>query len=481
MDFNPSLVGYILSSIEGLSPEGRFLLLCLLYEYSIENKAIDISVKQLTSKYGVTRTVCSEVSKFLSLPKNKLGQIRRSKVRCCEFDSVSLSKFSSDFDNGQYGNVHHFTVVDLLTKKSTVDGVKNECDLSVSNLLLLIILLIHSDSSGSVERLSKAKIRKMMGGISDDCLNSQLKKLSEKGCLFISCSGGSGRKLFGKVSNNYILNCASIKPKEYSLNEAESVRFFSDQFSLILEKLEAVVRKLHFVRCTKGWKKNAERNDLFILFGSDLDASMRIMNLILNKCECIISVLLTECWSEINDDFIFTNYDLLNHSRIKPLMLGSSLFSLSVTRDEFSFDKSNLTSKEISDRKREQREKVEGFRLKEIVTLNSLKQWGDSHGIDNKSLDSQAHLLIDFLVSQSLCMAKDIKNLIVNCLGYADKPDWINVIFNHAKVNGTVGDNCHMTIALALCEQVVFCEVISRRLAHNDVENVVKNKIYVSI
>lgn len=244
MEFNGELVRYVLCHADGLSPEGRFLLLCLVHECSVENREIDISVERLVSKYGVTRTVCSEVSKYLSSPIYKLAQVRRSKKRFCEFDGVSLSKFSSDFDDGKGYSRHSRTVVDLLMKKSK----GNECDLTTSNLLLLIILLIHSDCSGVVEGISKAKIRKMMGNISIDRLNSQLNKLTEKGHILVSGAGGSGRKLFGKVPKRYLLNIGHLKGMKLQADIGLEVHTQSALFTL-----ENAVRKIQKIRLFNGY------------------------------------------------------------------------------------------------------------------------------------------------------------------------------------------------------------------------------------
>ena len=473
MEFDYRFVGYILSDIEELSPEGRFLLLCLLYEYSVESKEIDISVEQLVSKYGVTRTVCSEVSKFLSLPKNKLAQIRRTKVRYCEFDSVSLSKLSSDFDNGQYGNVHRFTIVDLLTKKSKLGCAKNECDLSVSNLLLLIILLIHSDSSGSVERLSKAKIRKMMGGISSDRLKSQLKKLSEMEYVFISQSGGTGRKLFGKTPNNYLLNLGEIKTEKYHPDKKEKASSASLFAPSVLEQLEIFIRDIQYVRHIDGKTKDKDLNALFALFGDDVNASMGITNLIINKCESIISVLLSECWDEV-DSLDLKKCNFLKRERMELLLTRSSLFSMSFNREYFIFDDSTFTGKKGIEEKKKAEDK---FKAEVIVTPESFKQWLDNQD-DDISFESQTHRLVVFLIQQSLYIAIKMKCLFVHHFTKFEKPDSINVIFNRTRMNGTVGDSYHVTVTLLVKNQFKVYLIDSQKLVANDIRHVISVKSY---
>ena len=53
----------------------------------------------------------------------------------------------------------------------------------------------------------------MMGGISADRLKSQLKTLNKVKYILVDSRGGTGRKLFGKVSNNYILNIGQLQGK----------------------------------------------------------------------------------------------------------------------------------------------------------------------------------------------------------------------------------------------------------------------------
>ncbi|MDD9176302.1 MULTISPECIES: hypothetical protein [Aliivibrio] len=393
MDFNCNLIGYILAETEGLSPEGRFLLLCLLYEYSMESKEIDISVEQLVSKYGVTRTVCSEVSKFLSLPKNKLAKIRRSKVRCCEFDSVSLSKFSSDFDNGQYGNVHRFTVVDLLTRKSTVDGVKNECDLSVSNLLLLIILLIHSDSSGSVEGVSKTKIRKMMGGISADRLKSQLKTLNKVKYILVDSRGGTGRKLFGKVSNNYVLNIGKLQGKGEIVEkeieiESNSVLYDVKLMTRDMQQVIPFIKKL----------KDGERKSLLHLFGDDADRYMDITRILINKCECLISIILKQYWGEL-DDLTVADCQFLDDPRMKAFLTARSLFSMKYIYDV---------------RKPKDKEEKTRYLEEVLVTNDSFNKFCFGGAEIKDDLIIEAHYLIEFLLTHSIAIAVKVKHLLIS-------------------------------------------------------------------
>ena len=411
MDFNPSLVRCVLSNVEGLSPEGRFLLLCLLYEYSVESKEIEITVEQLVSQYGVTRTVCSEVSNFLSLPKNKLAQIRRSKVRYCEFDSVSLSKLSSDFDNGQYDNVHRFTVVDLLTKKSTVNGVKNECDLSVSNLLLLIILLIHSDSSGSVEGVSKAKIRKMMGGISADRLKSQLKTLNKVKYILVDSRGGTGRKLFGKVSNNYILNIGQLQGKGEIVEEEIEIESNS-----MLYDINLMTRDMQQVIPFIKKLKDGERKSLLHLFGDDADRYMDITRLLINKCECIISIILKQYWNEF-DDLTVADCQFLDDPRMKIFLTARSLFSMKYIYDV-----------------RKPKDKEEKIRYLEevLVTSDSFNKFCLG-GEVNDELVIEAHYLIELLLAHSIEIAVKVKNLLISHLKYEN-----NEIKNIAIGFGTI-------------------------------------------
>jgi hypothetical protein len=414
MDFNPSLVRCVLSNVEGLSPEWRFLLLCLLYEYSVESKEIEITVEQLVSQYGVTRTVCSEVSNFLSLPKNKLAQIRRSKVRYCEFDSVSLSKLSSDFDNGQYDNVHRFTVVDLLTKKSTVDGVKNECDLSVSNLLLLIILLIHSDSSGSVEGVSKAKIRKMMGGISSDRLKSQLKTLNKVKYILVDSRGGTGRKLFGKVSNNYLLSIGELQGYSKSIEDEETIQSLS-----VLLGVKSMARKVELLLPLMNKIKEGKNKKLFDLIGDDADRYMDMTRIIINKCERIVSIILERYWGEL-EVLTIKDCQFLDEPRMKSFFTAGSLFSIQHI--------CSIKKPTNNDIKKQYAEEV-------LVTNDSFNEFL----LNKKNADGlviDAHYLTEFLLENSIIMAIRIKKLLTSHSKYEyDEIESISIGFGKVAIS----------------------------------------------
>jgi len=135
----------------------RFLLLCLIYEHSLNDADVDISTTRLVGMYGVTKTACTKLTKFFSSSENKIGRIHRSKSRVCEFDAVTLSQLMSNYDGCTQGELHQQTIIDLLinymAKARSVNN-SNEGHLRVSNVLLLIILLVHADKAGSVRDLS---------------------------------------------------------------------------------------------------------------------------------------------------------------------------------------------------------------------------------------------------------------------------------------------------------------------------------------
>ena len=456
MEFNGKLIRYLLSSSLYLSTEGRFLLLCLLHEYSTENKEIDIRVERLVDTYGITRTVCSQVSKFLSSSVNEIAQIRREKTNVCEFNCTSLSKLSSDFNDGKQGDYHRDIVVYLLSIKSKNNEKESGVKLRISNLLLLIILLVHADKGGSVRGVSKAKLRKLMGGISGDRLNSQLKTLADKNYILVISRGGSGRKLFGKVSNSYLLNLGRLQGRKCQADR--EVRFNEQS---ILGGLENTVRTMQKIRQLnyKNYKK--ELRSLWILLGDDLDADMSIAYLLLNKCEIIASILLTECWNVI-DTLKVNQCNILDLPICKSLLTRGELFATSYCDKYMNRDISKLSGNDYVNLNSKARK--EKYRNEIIVTDKSFQQWTNSVGNIEPPIH-EAHQLTEFLLKQSLAIAKSIKALLVILAKQnLQKPSYIGMGFEQIKLHGSHDDSYVLSISLYGIKRHDVYSILAKRI-----------------
>ncbi len=470
MEFDGKLICYSLSNLLDLSTEGRFLLLCLLYEYSVENKEIDIAIDRLVKQYGVTRTVCSQVSKFLSVPTNEMAQIRRKETKVCEFDGASLSKLSSDFNGGKQEGYHYDIVVNLLTMKSNVNEKENNTNLRTSNLLLLIILLIHANSSGSVEGLSKTKIRKLMGNILVDRLDSQLKTLTEKGYILVSSRGGSGRKLFGKVSNSYLLNLGHLQSWEYQVDNVRQVNARS-----VLEVLEITVRNMQDISRLNGRHRNKALKSLAELLGDDLRADVRITDLILNKCGSIVSALLTERWDVI-DTLDVNQCNFLDLPIFKSLLTRGGLFSVSYVEKNTSYEANEKNDSDKTHLSRKARK--DQYKKEVIVTNQSFQQWLNGE-LDNDPIIWQAHQLTEFLLEQSLAIAKGIKELLVASANQIiKKPDNVNVVFGQVTMNGRIGDRYVLLMSLTGAERYDVYSIEASKIDKDEYSHAVSIKRY---
>jgi hypothetical protein len=473
MGFGSKLIFFILCNTQGLCTEGRFLLLCLIYEHSLNDADVDISTTRLVKVYGVTKTVCTKLTKFLSSSENKIGRIRRNKSRVCEFYDVTLSQLMSNYDGCTQGEQHQQTIIDLLMNymtKAKSDDNGNEGHLRVSNVLLLIILLVHADKSGAVRGLSKAQIRKFMGGITVDRLNSQLKTLTKKDYILVSSKGGSGRNVFGKVSNNYLLNLGHLQSWKYQ-TDIKRYAYFRSVFGTLVD----TINTLKDIRKLNGKYRNKELKSIAKLLGDDLDAGMSVMNLFLNKFESIVSTLLMERWDVI-DTLDVNQCDFLDLPIFKLLLTRTGLFSVSYVEKNTSYetneknesDKIHLSNKARKDR----------YKKEVIVTNQSFQQWLSGE-LDNDPIILQAHQLTNFLLEQSLAIAKRVKELLVaSNKQILEKPEHVNLVFGQVTMDGRIGDRYELLMSLTGAELYDVYSIEASKIDKDEYSHVVSIKRY---
>lgn len=461
MVFDSSLICFALSSSSGLSTEGRFLLLCVMYEYSIDNRPVDMSVNRLVKQYGVTRTTCSKLTKYLASSDNKVVDIRRTKLRTCEFDSAGLSMLITHCDDSKQVSNHQTIIVNLLTKRAkdneNLRDDNNQNKLRVANLLLLIILLVYSDRMGAVRGLSKAKIRKLMGDISVDKLNSQLKALNERDYILVSSSGGSGRKLFGRVSNNYILNLGHLQGRKYKFDNEVTFNTIS-----ILDMLENTVRDFQKIRHVNKGSIKKDIKSLVELLGDDLRADMQITSLILNKCESIVSTILTKHWDDM-DTFDFHQYKYIDVLIPPSLLTRAGLFSVSYIEKNMCASLNKMMK--------------EKYKNEFIVTNYSFEKWLNEDSSNAPALQ-QAHQLIMFLLKQSLAIAKAIKELLVFSNPELKNPDDVMIGFGSVVIYGDKKDRHTLSVILAGGERYDVYSVSASRSYRKDFTYVINAKEY---
>ena len=126
--------------------------------------------------------------------------------------------------------------------------------------------------------------------------------------------------------------------------------------------------------------KDGERKSLLHLFGDDADRYMDITRLLINKCECIISIILKQYWNEL-DDLTVADCQFLDDPRMKIFLTARSLFSMKYIYDV-----------------RKPKDKEEKIRYLEevLVTSDSFNKFCLG-GEVNDELVIEAHYLIELL------------------------------------------------------------------------------------
>ena len=400
-----------------LSPEERYLVLALYIEVVLyQNEIVNVKVSTLVSDFGATTKVVKNVVEYLVKKKNiKLINLP-TKARQLIFsqdDIANLSEEWATFPSWKQDSILGLFEPEkrkiLIPKK--VEGSSSKGGLRNSNLLLMFIFIFHSNDVGLVKDLSHKSIRFMMGGISEDRLKSQLKTLNKVKYILVNSRGGTGRKLFGKVSSNYILNIGKLQGKgkivEKELEiESNSMLYDVKLMTRDIQQVIPFIKKL----------KDGELKNLLILFGDDVDRYMDIMRLVINKCECLISIILKRYWSEL-DDLTVADCQFLDDPRMKTFLTARSLFSMKYIYDV-----------------REPKDKEEKTQcLEEVLVTNDSFNKFCLGGEVNDELVIEAHYLIELLLTHSIAIAVKVKNLLISHLKYEN-----NEIKNIAIGFGTI-------------------------------------------
>lgn len=211
-----------LSEIGPLSPEGRYLFLAIIFERmtSWENR-IDVSVSRLCDSFGVSHKVVSELLEYLQ--SHRVGEV--IKVRHGKHEFTFDSVYIDSWTERGFLSVHEaFTQVFSPEVKTALK--EKELKLRPSNLLLIGIFILHanklgfiqSSATGNEELLSEVKIRRLMGGINQSRLKSQLATLRSIG--FIRCEAGGGvcPIYFGKFGKRYQIDLDFLSARKNTRN-----------------------------------------------------------------------------------------------------------------------------------------------------------------------------------------------------------------------------------------------------------------------
>ncbi|EMI4402052.1 hypothetical protein ACWOKM_003153 [Vibrio parahaemolyticus] len=211
-----------LSEIGPLSPEGRYLFLAIVFQrMNSREKRIDVSVSRLRDSFGVSHKVVSELLEYLqSHCVGEVTKVRHGKHEFT-FDSVDIDSLTEEgglFVHEAFVEVFSPAVKTVLKAK----GLK----LRPSNLLLIGIFILHanklgfiqSSATGSGELLSEAKIRRLMGGINQSRLKSQLATLRSIGFIKSEARGGVCPIYFGKFGKRYQIDLGFLSTRKNTRN-----------------------------------------------------------------------------------------------------------------------------------------------------------------------------------------------------------------------------------------------------------------------
>lgn len=189
-----------------LRPECGFLLVALLYDYLDNNDGFG-PVSKLKNTYSSTNNAVNDLLKYLKkrdYAKVKNVYLSSGRVQKHHFFNEEFKeKIRSDTLVSKVLHRKKRAIIESILRNDLGDLSKS---LRSSNRFFLLILVIHADQMGKVSELSSSKIRRMMGGISSDRFQSQLKKMQSLGIISYYISGMTFKRSLGKVTSTYFLN-----------------------------------------------------------------------------------------------------------------------------------------------------------------------------------------------------------------------------------------------------------------------------------
>ncbi|WP_213864474.1 hypothetical protein [Vibrio crassostreae] len=363
----------VLSEVKHLSPEGRYLFLAIIFEQIHERySSVDVSISRLRESFGVSHKVVSELLEYLQC--HDLGVVTKVKhgKHKFTFDSVYLDSLKA----GGFLSVHEAFFEVFSSKIQTVLKEK-ELKLRPSNLLLIGIFILHtnelgfiqsSTTGGNEERLSESKIRRLMGGINQGRLKSQLATLRDIEFIKSVAGGGVCPIYFGKFGKRYQVDLAffSLKKSErkvisdkdtiknvngllYETPECYLIYQTAKECSLKYEFDFELPFKLSFLmgkkinlhkRLEKTESKRITKTDFvdeFDLSRLVRDPFFRMNGLtlgILEKLEILTALILVSHWRSLTSDG-FDKLDKLleSDSEVQQVVLEDSIFTQKYLND----------------------------------------------------------------------------------------------------------------------------------------------------
>ncbi|MBL4240462.1 hypothetical protein [Vibrio fluvialis] len=364
-----------LSGLKNLSPEGRYLLLAVLFaqmeeEYGQARRTTDMSVARLRSDFGVSHKVVREVIGYLEL--NNICEIERDRhgKRSCIFRDRYISKLQGN--EPEYIRV---ALYGLFSRDAKDDREKLEKSLKTklrpSNLLLMAIFVLHSDEFGLVQQntlhedrasllLSESKLRYLMGNISESRLKTQIETLRSIGFIRKEVRGGVSSIYFGKFSKRYLIDLGLINkslvlvprvdgavlknvstltyevPDQYLTYKRmkECSLCYEFDFELPFKLSFFVLKKISLDQFVKEKFKDSERGmycidgfDLTKLDGVPFVRGDYLTFAILTKVEILTAFILSNYWGNLIQDStpLFSNIE--HDERLQSVLSEKAIFT----------------------------------------------------------------------------------------------------------------------------------------------------------
>ncbi|WP_375751845.1 hypothetical protein [Vibrio sp. HN007] len=206
----PNLSKFVLVKFDYVTPEMRFFIAGLLFEYFNVGGFV-LSAKDLSGKYGVSLKTVNSTLKYLvqsGYAKRSNFSVKRGRpIGRYTFTSELKKKLneSSDWiDSIRTSRFWEKAVIKLLQAPSTESST-----FTVSNRYLICLLVLFANELGVVEKIPASRIAKILS-FSSLRLRSQLSHLVNNQVLLSYTSGVTGKYLFGKSSGIYYLNIETV-------------------------------------------------------------------------------------------------------------------------------------------------------------------------------------------------------------------------------------------------------------------------------
>lgn len=219
-----SVVRYLLCEVKGLEPEGKYLLVRLLLSHQAEGGFVSTAT-ELAERFGVRLSSVSKALKLLEVqalftvaaaPEGK-GRPKRRFTFTKQLTALLAKVTLPDGAEPAIG-VEPFLLLDAgastenqILRPDWRNGVlvdkRKSGRLSITNRLLIAVMLIRADRFGVVNSLGLAELRRATG-LSKERLIYRLARLVATGVIRNCVPGGTGRRILGLAKSTYLLNLA---------------------------------------------------------------------------------------------------------------------------------------------------------------------------------------------------------------------------------------------------------------------------------